>query len=67
MTSSIYDKVPAMNFTIKASIGLLIFLGLLGYGIYWYANDDSADAVVYKTTPIQRGELMASIGANGTV
>ncbi len=56
-----------MSFTIKAFIGLFIFLGLLGYGIYWYVGDDSASAVVYKTTPLQRGDLMASIGANGTV
>ena len=56
-----------MNFTLRASLVLLILFGLAAYGVYWYYGDEATNAVVFKTAPLQRGDLLASIGANGTV
>jgi HlyD family secretion protein len=56
-----------MGFTVKVVVAFaaIFVLGFLGF--QWYFTEDPATSVVYKTAPLQRGDLMASIGANGTL
>src|SRR5438874_909356 len=39
----------------------------VGGGIFWYAQGRSASASTFKTVPVKRGDLVASISATGTV
>ena len=41
---------------------------IVGLGaIAWYLKDSEGDAVSYRTVPVKRGELLATISATGTV
>ena len=51
----------------KWLIILLVVGGGVGGGVYWYRQHASTPAVSYRTVPIQRGELLATIGATGTL
>src|SRR5438105_5672720 len=46
---------------------LLLVLIAIGGGIFWYAQGRSASANTFKTVPVKRGELVATISATGTV
>jgi HlyD family secretion protein len=46
---------------------LLVILGIGGCGAYWYINKAKGDPVIYKTAAVNRGDLLATISATGTV
>src|SRR6185437_4570483 len=56
-----------MNSLMRNLIIVLLLVGCLGAGGYWYKNHNAAAVVSYHTTPIVRGELLATIGATGTL
>src|SRR4051812_20782161 len=45
----------------------VILVGLMAGGAVWYLKADTPAAVSYKTAPVSRGDLVATIGATGTV
>lgn len=45
----------------------LAFLGLAGFGVFWYLRRTSRQPVAYRTAAVKRGDLLATIGATGTV
>jgi len=49
---------------IVIAVFLLVAAGIVG-GWYWYSS--RGDAVAYRTVPVTRGDLLATIGATGTV
>lgn len=55
------------GFVLRVIALFSIVFGLAGYVLYRYYDDDDAKTVAYKTALVQRGDLMASIAANGTV
>ena len=56
-----------MKSLLRNLIVLLLIVGCVGAGGYWYLNRGASTVVAYHTTPIQRGELLATIGATGTL
>jgi len=54
---------PWMTKTLMA----VAVLAILGVGGAWYLNRDSGDAPALRTAPVTRGDLLATIGATGTV
>jgi HlyD family secretion protein len=46
---------------------LLLVLGLLGTGVWWYGQNHAQASVSYRTAPVTRGDLVATISATGTV
>ena len=49
-------------------ITLLLLMGALGTGAWWwYTHRTQTPASTYRTVPLKRGELVATIGATGTV
>ena len=61
------SKGSPMSFTIKVVIGFLLVFGMAGGAIYYYYGGDDSNVVVFRTAQIQKGDLMASISANGTL
>ena len=45
---------------------ILVVLGLIG-GIAWYLSDAGHTSISYRTAPVKRGDLLATISATGTV
>jgi HlyD family secretion protein len=47
---------------------ILVIVGLMAGATSWYFNHDNAAAAAeYRTAPVTRGDLVATIGATGTV
>jgi len=46
---------------------LILVLGLLGIGVWWYGQRHAPAPVSYRTAPVTRGDLVATISATGTV
>src|SRR5262249_20654202 len=46
---------------------LAILVGGAAYGVYWYRSDRAPKPVTFKTATVKRGDLLATIGATGTV
>jgi HlyD family secretion protein len=55
--------------TMKKSlwIGAVVLLAALGGGAWWYASQDKAGDVQYRSAKIERGNLAASVSASGAV
>ncbi|MCE9589172.1 MAG: HlyD family efflux transporter periplasmic adaptor subunit [Planctomycetes bacterium] len=54
--------------TVAKIILLLILLGGAAAGGYWwYQHHEAADDVTYRKTKVERGDMLATIGATGTV
>ena len=56
-----------MKSFLKTLLVLVVFGALCGAGWLWYLKRNSGAAVTYRTAPIQRGDLMSTIGATGTL
>ncbi|HEY7115067.1 MAG TPA: efflux RND transporter periplasmic adaptor subunit [Tepidisphaeraceae bacterium] len=52
---------------LKRLFFLLILVGLIGYGLWWFYGRDAQGPVQYRTAPVAKGDLVATIGATGTV
>lgn len=48
-------------------VGVLVVLALAGGGAWWWSQRGAADAVQYRTGRIERGPLVATVSASGTV
>ncbi|HIJ40383.1 MAG TPA: HlyD family efflux transporter periplasmic adaptor subunit, partial [Deltaproteobacteria bacterium] len=46
---------------------ILLFLGLAGGLAFWYLRQENGKLVSYRTAEVARGDLLATIGATGTV
>src|SRR5437016_14338963 len=46
---------------------LVLILIALGCGVLWYTQGHSASASTFKTVPVKRGDLIATISATGTL
>jgi HlyD family secretion protein len=46
---------------------VLLILGALGGGAWWYFHRGQSGEVSYRTVPVKRGELLATITATGTL
>ena len=55
-----------MRYLNEKSVVLLVVLGLIG-GITWYLSGAGHTSVSYRTAPVKRGDLLATISATGTV
>ncbi len=58
-----------MRFTMKklaVSLGLMLCLAAGAFG-YWHWRGSSTSGVVYRTAPVARADLLATIGATGTI
>ena len=55
--------------TMKKSlwIGAVVLLATAGGGAWWYASQDKAGDVQYRSAKIERGNLAASVSASGAV
>jgi HlyD family secretion protein len=51
----------------KKALVLLVLIGLLAYGGVSYVHRDSQTQTVFKTAAVERGDLVVSISATGTV
>lgn len=56
-----------MKVFLKRLTILLLVLGLLGMGVWWYEQRHVQAPVSYRTAPVTRGDLVATISATGTV
>jgi HlyD family secretion protein len=56
-----------MKRLIKKVIWVLVVMGLVGGAAAWFHQRNKGQAVAYLTAPTQRGDLLVSIGATGTV
>ena len=56
-----------MNGYIKTGIGLLVVAGLASGAYIYYKKSSSSGQVSYKTATIQKGDLVSSISATGTL
>jgi HlyD family secretion protein len=45
----------------------VILLGGIGAGAYWYTHRNTASAAGFRTAPVARGDVVATISATGTV
>src|ERR1043166_9516776 len=48
-------------------LGAVVIIAVLGGGAVWYAQAHSASGLTFKTAPITRGDLVATISATGTI
>ena len=55
-----------MKIFIKILVVLLILGGLAAAGV-WYWRGQGSSAPTYRTATVERGDLIATIGATGTV
>ena len=51
----------------KKSILIMIILALTVAGAAWYLYHSGSQVIFYRTTELKRGDLIATIGATGTV
>jgi HlyD family secretion protein len=51
----------------KILLLILILLGLAAFAVFWYQRQGNRDAEVFRTVPVKRGDLVATISATGTV
>jgi len=56
-----------MKHLLKWALAVLIVLGLAGGGYFWYFQQENGEHVTYRTAAVTRGDLVATIGATGTV
>lgn len=56
-----------MNRKIKRGIVLLIAAGILAFALWALLRPGDSKSVSFRTAPVQRGDLQATIGATGTV
>jgi HlyD family secretion protein len=56
-----------MKSLIKRAIVGIVVLAIFGTGAGWYLNRHDEQALSYRTTQVQRGNLLVSISATGTV
>jgi HlyD family secretion protein len=56
-----------MNTFLKILVVLVIVGGCLGAAGEWYLKRSAASAVNYRTVPVTRGDLLATISATGTL
>ena len=52
---------------IKRLVVLAVFVLLIGGGVYWYLGRDASGPIQYRSAKVERGELLATIGATGTL
>ncbi|MBX9611671.1 MAG: efflux RND transporter periplasmic adaptor subunit [Burkholderiales bacterium] len=48
-------------------VAAVVVLALAGGGVGWWSQRSAADAVQYRTSKIERGPLVATVSASGTV
>jgi HlyD family secretion protein len=51
----------------KKLIVAIVVLALVGGGVAWYSRSASSDGVTFRTAPVKRGDVLATITASGTV
>src|SRR5688572_7287693 len=51
----------------KKLLLIVLVLGALGAGAAWYYKKDNDAAATFRTVELKRGELLATIGATGTL
>jgi HlyD family secretion protein len=56
-----------MGNTAKKIVIAVIILTVVGVAAAWYLNRGDPSSTVFRTAPVTRGDLLASIGATGTV
>ena len=56
-----------MHRFLKFGILLLLFLAALTAMLLWLLKNDNKASVSFRTVPVKRGDLVATIGATGTV
>ena len=56
-----------MKAFLKSLVVVLILGGIATACVMWYLKRNAAAVITYKTAPIQRGELLATISATGTL
>jgi HlyD family secretion protein len=52
---------------IKGTVAGIIGLGIVGVGVAWYGLRGGDSETAYRTAAVQRGDLLVSISATGTV
>jgi HlyD family secretion protein len=60
-------KKSNSKFSWKFGIIGLAVLALAGGGAWWYNQKQTGDAVQYRTSKIERGNIQASVSASGAV
>lgn len=76
-------KTPNQNISIEKTLGIkrkrsiifrifrlllwCLFLGLLGYGGFLWLNRDTTSTVSYETQPVERGNIVITVSATGTL
>ena len=56
-----------MKFLMKRAVVITIVLGVIAVGGAWYLYKAEGETVFYRTAPVERGDLLATISATGTV
>jgi HlyD family secretion protein len=52
----------------RSFVGLLVVVGLIGGGAaWWYAHNSAHGATGFRTVQVERGNLLATISATGTI
>ena len=51
----------------KSILFLVVLIGLIAGGATWLMKRDNNRSITYRTTPLSRGNLLATISATGTV
>jgi HlyD family secretion protein len=51
----------------KKAIALMVMVGLGGGAIAWYLHHSGGESSSFRTAPVKRGDLLATISATGTV
>jgi HlyD family secretion protein len=56
-----------MKFLMKRAVSAAIVLGIIAISGAWYLYRADEETVFYRTVPVERGDLLATISATGTV
>jgi HlyD family secretion protein len=56
-----------MKRLLKYGVLLLVFLAVLAFAVSWLLKRDTKGSVLFRTVPVKQGDLVATIGATGTV
>jgi HlyD family secretion protein len=56
-----------MKFLVKRTVYVIVVLGIIVGGGTWYLYKVDEEAVFYRTAAVERGDLLATISATGTV
>lgn len=56
-----------MKFLRKKTVLLVLVVGLGGAAVAWYFSSADRNRTLFRTAPVKRGDLLASISATGTV